>query len=273
MSAEAVRGSALLLTPEGLRHVRRVLRLKEGDLLRATDGSGWEYLVRLEGSGGAVDGRILERSRPSRESPFGVLLIQALPKRGLMELIIQKAVELGVREIQPVVTSRTVAAPGRERHEPKGQRWQRIAEAAVAQSGRVLAPRLHGVSTWEEVLSRGVSADLRLLLGEGAGQGLEEVLDRRPAPAAAAVAVGPEGGWDEREVELARKAGFEVAGLGPRVLRAETAGLAALAVLQFLYGDMGGPAGNDPRRSVVHCRRRPGGAGSPTAEGEGDRNR
>ncbi len=247
--ADQIEGDLLRLSPEGLRHVRTVLRLREGDLLRATDGEGRELLARLESGPKGMQGRIVERRRPLRESPLALRLVQALPKKGLMEQVLQKAVELGVREIQPVVTGRTIAVVKAGRGGSKMRRWEKIIEAAVAQSGRTVLPRLHEVLGWEQYLGRRSGSDLKILMKEREGRSLGDVVRARPAAARVELAVGPEGGWEAREVDAAERAGFEVAGLGPRILRTETAGAAALSVLQFLYGDFGGA--RDRRASPV----------------------
>jgi len=243
--AGQIEGDLVHLSPEVLRHLRRVLRLQAGDLLRATDGAGRELLVRLEAVEEQLQGRIVERSHPATESPLAATLVQALPKKDLMEQVLQKAVELGVSAIQPVVTGRTVAVMRAGRGGARRQRWQRIIEAAVAQSGRTTLPRLGEVMTWEQFLARVPGGGLKILLREREGRHLGEIVSSRPGAARIVLAVGPEGGWEEREVRAALGAGFEVAGLGPRILRTETAGVAALALLQFLCGDLG--AGGEAR--------------------------
>jgi 16S rRNA U1498 N3-methylase RsmE len=143
----------------------------------------------------------------------------------------------------PLVTARTVAAKRGRPQKGRQERWQRIVEGAVAQSSRAGRPLLCETQTWEKCLESTVDVERKLLLREGEERGLKESLREIPAFSSVLVAVGPEGGWQSREVEEAVRAGFLSVGMGPRTLRTETAGLAALSVLQFLYGDLGGPAG------------------------------
>jgi len=235
-----VEGELVRFGDEDLRHIRSVLRLRVGDSLLATDGTGAEYHVRIASGPCGLQGRIESRSTPGRESPLRITLVQAIPKKELMDLVVQKAVELGVSEIRPVLTARTVVQLEGSRKKAKHERWERIVAAALAQSGRTRMPLLRGVQSWEEFLLEPVDSDMKLILCEGKSRLLHEVLGSSKEPASAVLAVGPEGGWEAGEIASAAKGGFETVGLGPRTLRTETAGLAALSVLQFRYGDLGG---------------------------------
>ncbi len=235
-----VEGGRVAFCDEDLRHIRKVLRLKKGSLLLATDGRAREYLVRIAADSGGPYGEVVEETRPLRESPLETALVQALPKGDLMTHVVQKAVELGVTEIIPVTTSRTVAlAKGGGGIQGKGKRWQRVLESAVAQSGRTSAPLLHPIRSWRDFLADPKAGALKILLLEGEPKGLKELVEDGSIPSSIVLAVGPEGGWAREEVELAAAAGYLAAGLGPRTLRTETAGPAALGIIQFLYGDLG----------------------------------
>lgn len=235
-----VEGGRVIFSDEDLRHIRKVLRLKKGDLLLATDGSAREYLLKIAADGGGPFGEVVEEARPPRESPLEITLVQALPKGDLMTQVVQKAVELGVTAIVPVTTSRTVAsAKGEGGARGKGKRWQRVLESAVAQSGRTSAPLLHPLRPWGDFLADPIAGALKILLLEGEPKGLKELVGSGRPPSSVVLAVGPEGGWAREEVELAAKLGYLAAGLGPRTLRTETAGPAALGIIQFLYGDLG----------------------------------
>jgi 16S rRNA (uracil1498-N3)-methyltransferase len=239
VAPEQVEKGTLRLTKDDLHRVTTVLRLRGGDLFRATDGRGAEYLLRLTAGKEGPRAEILEAGRPGRESPLGITLVQAVPKGDLMTQIVQKAVELGVTAIVPVVTARTVADPGGERLSGKGRRWRRVMEGAVAQSGRTRMPLLQEVQTWEDFVGKGPVGDGKIVLLEGENRGLGEVVGAMAPPSTLVLAVGPEGGWEQGEIDLATRAGFLTAGLGPRTLRTETAGPCALSVLQFLFGDLG----------------------------------
>jgi 16S rRNA (uracil1498-N3)-methyltransferase len=228
----------LLLEGERLRRVRTVLRLGPGDEFSVTDGAGGEYLVRVEHLG-RQRGRacVIERTEPLRESALDLVLAQALPRGDRFSLVLEKAAELGVRCIRPLVSRRTVAAG--VRGAAAAGRWQRIIESAVAQSGRIRLPVLSPVQTFEEMIADPSQPELRILFWEHATSGLHEVIDGRAAPRSVLVAIGPEGGWSEQEALLAQRAGFAVVRFGPRILRTDTAGIAALAVLQSRWGDLG----------------------------------
>jgi 16S rRNA (uracil1498-N3)-methyltransferase len=235
---ESMRGDRIELDGERLRHARTVLRLRPGDELAVTDGAGSEFRVAIERFGReAGSAVVLERVSPQRESPLTVVLAQAVPRGDRFALVLEKAVELGVSGICPVISGRTVPSGAGE-----GQamaRWRRIVEGALAQSGRTRLPELHAPVAWPQLVADPKLPALRLLLWEKAQSGLRALLERQPAPSAALVAAGPEGGWSPAEVDLALQAGFHAVRLGPRILRSETAGVAALAVLQHRWGDLG----------------------------------
>jgi len=232
-------GGELLLDGERLRHVRTVLRLGPGDELLVTDGAGRECRVAIKRLGReSGSAAVLGCDAPLRESPLQTVLAQAVPKGDRFALVLEKAVELGVTGIVPVFSGRTISAGATGG--AVAARWQRIAEAALAQCGRTRMPVLHPPRTWEELIADAGLPALRILLWEHAQTGLREILERRhAAPPGVVVAVGPEGGWSAGEAALAQRSGFLPARLGPRTLRTETAGIAALALLQHRWGDLG----------------------------------
>lgn len=235
---EAFREGELILAGERLRHVRTVLRLRPGDELEVTDGAGAEYRAVIVGLGPA-GGRatIRERAEPRRESPLRTVLAQAVPKGDRFALVLEKAVELGVSAVIPVLSGRTVPTGAGGGH--AAARWRRILEAALAQSRRTRLPELHAPLSWAQLVAAPGLPALRLLLWEQARRGLREIIElHAAAPVEVLVAVGPEGGWSPAETELALAGGFLAARLGPRILRSETAGVAALAVLQERWGDL-----------------------------------
>ena len=240
---ELIKEGEVRFTEELLHHLRRVLRIRSGSHFLVTDGKGSEYVVKFTAATKKPRGEIL-KSRPSTsESPLRSILVQSVPKGNLMGQVLRKSVELGVGEIWPIVTARTVAVMKSRSQKGRQERWQRIVEGAVAQSVRAGRPLLHETQTWEKCLAHTVDVELKLLLREGEGMGLKEVLREIPSLSSVLVAVGPEGGWRSEEVAEAVRAGFLAVGMGPRTLRTETAGPAALSVLQYLYGDLGDPGG------------------------------
>ena len=237
-AADVVEGQARLQGAE-FRHLHRALRLGAGDAVTLFDDAGREHrgvIVSVSPRIAVVD--VTETSVPARESALAITLYQGVPKGRKMELVVEKATELGVRAIVPFVASfgtvRQPAAAG------KRDRWERIALAAAKQSGRTAVPEVMAVEDFAGALRRGATADLRLLFWEGtAGGAPSPPPTRATPPRTAAVVVGPEGGFSRAEVEAASDAGFDIAGLGPRVLRTETAALVAIALVQARWGDLG----------------------------------
>lgn len=223
-----------------VRHISRVLRLGPGDEILLLDGCGRAARARIESvHKDVVTCSILEYTAVSGEPPLRVILLQALPKGDKLEQIIQKAVELGVSEVWPVQTGRCVVQLAGEKAAARQSRWQRVACEAAKQCRRPVVPRVKLPLLWEEALTALPAGRLLLLpWEEETGAGLKNVLAGAP-PATVVVAVGPEGGWEPREVELARTYGARTVSLGPRILRTETAGPAVLAALMFYWGDLG----------------------------------
>ena len=228
---------------EETRHLARVLRLAPGDVVQVVDGQGTEFMVRLElVEARSATGTILARSSSHTESPLAVTLAQGVPKGDKMEWVVRTVTELGVARIVPLLTERTIVRlePGRWRD--RVRRWQRVAKEASKQCGRAVIPTVETPCSIQEFAQVEWSADLALCLWEGAQRGLSEVLENTPARVASAVlVVGPEGGLARREVEALETRGFEIAGLGPRILRTETAGPVAVSLLQARFGNLGGP--------------------------------
>ena len=222
------------LDPDNIHRLRHVLRLGPGAQVLLFDGSGQEYLAEVtESRPTRVEVKILSRQKPEVESPLRVTLAQALLKGNAFDRVLTDATELGVQAIVPILSIRTVAQTRPAEAEAKVRRWEKILEAAAAQSGRVMVPRIDYPTLLAELLKRDW-AGLKLILWEGApsNAGLPEAKTREVV-----LLVGPEGGFEEGEVESARSAGFQLWSLGPRLLRADTAGPAALAILQHRFGD------------------------------------
>lgn len=224
-----------LTLPAGpAHHAVRVLRLRVGDAVVLFDGHGGEVpaqLVTITRDQVEVDTG--ERVPIERESPLALTLVQALPTGDKMDLVIQKAVELGVSRIVPVQTRRCVMRLDGARAEKRVRHWQDVAVSACEQCGRNRIPRVDAIAPLDRVLATPSNAELRLLLSPADGQALPDF-----APAAAVtLLVGPEGGLAADEAALARTAGYRALRLGPRVLRTETAGLAVLAAINACWGD------------------------------------
>ena len=230
-------GAEIVLPPEAVRHLRRVLRMPGGAALRLFNGAGGEFeaVLALEGRRGAR-ARVGAHREVATEAALEIGLAQGLPRGGRMDYTIQKAVELGVSWIQPLTTERGAVQLDPERARRRRRHWQGIVAGACAQCGRALLPPVHDPLPLCEWLERLPGRTDGIVATPGAASGLAAV----PRPRAAlAILIGPEGGLAPREAAAARKHGFRAVSFGPRTLRAETAALAALSAAQVLWGDLG----------------------------------
>lgn len=226
----------ILITAEPLHHLNKVLRLKVDDQAILLDGTGACCRARIS----AID-RDLARAVPldrwqEQESALPICLQQALPKGDKLDLVLQKGTELGITCFQPVTCQRSVTQADPQRVQKRQQRWTRIISEAARQSRRSVLPELAAVLPLAEAI-QSTPNHLRLVLWEQGATPLQETLPAQ-RPAGVTLLVGPEGGFAPEEVDLVRQAGFLPVHLGPRILRTETAGLAAASILQYLYGDL-----------------------------------
>jgi 16S rRNA (uracil1498-N3)-methyltransferase len=221
------------------RHLARVLRLRPGDTVIATDGAGRDYTVRLESVGETATGTVIAEAAGVAASPLAVTLIQGVPKGDKMEAIVRAATELGVARVRPALCERTIVRLEASRWRERARRWQRVAREAAKQCGRAVIPEVEPPRPLAEWLALGEPADLALCLWESGGTPLAAVLAAVVAPRSVLLVIGPEGGLAAAEVEAARAHGLTVASLGPRILRTETAGPALVAIVQSRFGDLG----------------------------------
>lgn len=219
-----------------VNHISNVLRMKQGEELWISDGGKKEYRCTIEEfSPDEVLLHIIYSQEPDYELQSRIYLFQGLPKADKMELIIQKAVELGAYEVIPVETKRCVVKLDGKKAAKKVERWKQIAESAAKQSKRMLIPNVHEVLTFKEALKYAESMDVRLIpyeLAKGMQETKEILADIQPGQSIG-IFIGPEGGFEEKEVETAISEGAKPITLGKRILRTETAGLAILSVLMF----------------------------------------
>ena len=224
------------ITGADVNHISNVLRMKQGEEVWISDGGKKEYRCAIEAfSQEEVLVHIIYAQEPDYELPSRIYLFQGLPKADKMELIIQKAVELGAYEVIPVETKRCVVKLDGKKAAKKVDRWQQIAESAAKQSKRMLIPNVHQIMTFKEALSYAQSMDIRLIpyeLAKGM-QETKEILTAIEPGQSIGIFIGPEGGFEEKEVEAAIEEGAKPITLGRRILRTETAGLAILSVLMF----------------------------------------
>jgi 16S rRNA (uracil1498-N3)-methyltransferase len=231
-------GSDVTLGESASRHLLKVLRLGPGAELRVFDGRGREHAARL--TGGSVKAaavEVHEACEPASESPLSIRLLQGVGRGERMDLVIQKATELGVAAIVPVLSARSVVRLSGERAARRRDHWRSVAIGACEQCGRATLPAILDPCGLGEALA-GLPADGPRLLPDPAA---EAGLAGLPAPGPAlTLLIGPEGGLDDGEVRAAGDAGFQPVRLGPRVLRTETAAIAAVALVQSLWGDLAG---------------------------------
>jgi 16S rRNA (uracil1498-N3)-methyltransferase len=233
---EAAPGARVSLPEHSAHHARDVLRLRPGAAVRVFDGQGSEFEARLDVvTRREVHARVLAQAEPRPESPLRLVLAVATLKGDRMETVIQKATELGVSEIWPVVTARTDAVARPALGGSRQERWDKVASGAAEQCGRSVVPGVAPTVTLDHLLARAFDGT-RVLFMETPGL---PPLGSLPRSAAALALIGPAGGWEEWEAARVRDAGFSAVSLGPRLLRAETAAIAAVAALQLLWGDLG----------------------------------
>lgn len=233
---EQISEAKAVILGDDVNHIKNVLRMKSGEKVMLSDGQGKDYYCIIEDiQAEKIEVTIEEIHLVKTELPVRMILFQALPKADKMELIIQKAVELGVCEVVPVRTKRCVVKLDDAKAAKKVKRWQGIAEAASKQSGRGIVPNVHDVMSWTEAMEYARTLEKIMIpyeLYDGMSESLETV--RRAAKSESiGIFIGPEGGFERTEVEAAMEAGAIPISLGRRILRTETAGLAILSVLMF----------------------------------------
>jgi len=217
-------------------HVIRVLRLRLGDPITVFDGSGNDYAGEIVGTARrGVEVRVGAGRPVDMESPLRLVLLQGLCRGPRMDIVVQKATELGVSEIRPVLGERAVVRLAEERTAGRTEHWQRVAVSACEQCGRSRIPPVHAPAPLVEALAALEPGTHGLMLDPRAESGLPTA----PLAPGLALLIGPEGGLTEAERELALSHSFAPVRLGPRILRTETAPLSALSILQFVSGDMG----------------------------------
>jgi 16S rRNA (uracil1498-N3)-methyltransferase len=229
-------GNEIALPPAGAYHIARVLRMREGAPLAVFNGEGLEFqaeIVRVDD--GSVYVRVGAQVPVTTESPLRITLIQGVSRSERMDWTLQKATELGVVAIAPVLTSRSVVRLEEKQAAKKQQHWLGIVSAACEQCGRARIPQVQQPSTLRTYLANVRKEGLRLVLSPSAPGSLAGLTT---LPNKVELLIGPEGGLDDEELTNAQKSGFMPVRLGPRVLRTETAGVVALTVLQALWGDL-----------------------------------
>ena len=240
ISRSAVKGRTAILSSDDARHLVQVLRLGVGDPVRLFDGAGMEYDGRVAS---IVSGQVavdIDSSWPcAAESPLELVLLQAFLKEKKMDRLVRQATELGVARFVPVLARRSVARPDSSRLAARMARWEKIAIEALKQCRRGRIPVIGPVLEWDPALALAAACDLKIVFWEQGAKPIGEILAAAVRPVnAIALLLGPEGGFGDDEIAAAHSAGFATASLGPRILRAETATVAACAVVQHRLGDL-----------------------------------
>ncbi|MBA7673555.1 Ribosomal RNA small subunit methyltransferase E [subsurface metagenome] len=224
----------VIIKGKEVRHIARVLRLREGERIEIFDGKGREYLVLLKKvAREKVEGDIIKELKVNREPRVQVTLAQSLPKIDKMDWVVRKCVELGVSRIIPLLSERTIVKLEERKASERCRRWQRIAEQSCRQCGRSKVIPVERIRSFKEILEEENGVDLALIPWERGKIKIKNALKEKRKPRKILVLIGPEGGFSEEEVRGAEAKGIIPVTLGPRILRTETAGLATLAIILY----------------------------------------
>ncbi|MEN6413315.1 MAG: 16S rRNA (uracil(1498)-N(3))-methyltransferase [Veillonellales bacterium] len=229
------------ITGADVRHIRTVLRLQAGDIIIVTDPDGQTGAAKItQLLADRVTLALQELLPEDKEAPIRVFLAQGLPKNDKMDYIVQKTVELGIAGIYPLLADHSVVQYSESKGQARVERWRKIAAEAAKQCGRSMVPAVNPIQRLPEILNHHAADSTVIMLYEGeCPLGLKEVLVRRPDEKYVLL-VGPEGGFSRAEVMSAREHDVQIASMGPRILRTETAAVAAVAAVMYEQGDLGG---------------------------------
>lgn len=236
VTPECVIDENIIINGSDVNHIKNVLRMKQGEELLISDGLGKDYLCKINSiDSDQVVAGIIDGEYGGSELPTCFYLFQGLPKSDKMELIIQKAVELGCYQIIPVQTKRSIVKLDKKKEEAKIKRWNAISESAAKQSRRSIVPEVTSVMSYKEALEYAKDFDVNLIPYENF-KGMKETIktiEEIKSGQKVGIFIGPEGGFEENEVDLAVESGVKRISLGKRILRTETAGMTILSVLMF----------------------------------------
>ncbi|MBC2717751.1 MAG: 16S rRNA (uracil(1498)-N(3))-methyltransferase [Desulfobacteraceae bacterium] len=221
-------------------HIAKVFRLKPEDHILLIDGSGMEYEAEIiELSKNQVNVSIIKKFSSDTESPVQIMVGQGYLKDKKMDMLIRHLTEIGIAKWMPVISEYSVPQPDSKRIDSRTQRWEIIAKEAVKQCRRTRVPEIVPPVPFQEAVKESISIDLKIIFYENETVSLAKtIIPLNQKPVRIFVLLGPEGGFSNKEVELAKSNGFIIASLGPRILRAETASISACTLIQHLFGDM-----------------------------------
>lgn len=235
----------IIICDEDTKHISRVLRMVKGDFLEVCDGEKNEYIAEIINMGkNEILLKIREQGQANTEPEIDAILYQSIPKSSKMDLIIQKSTELGVGQIVPVITERTIVQFKNQKDvEKKTDRWQKVAEEAAKQSKRGIIPHIHRPINYGESLKHGITNDYNIIAYEKEKDtGIKNIIESIKTYKGKKIGiwVGPEGGFTIGEIDSAMAKNLKSFSLGPRILRTETAGFTILSILMYELGDLGG---------------------------------
>jgi 16S rRNA (uracil1498-N3)-methyltransferase len=241
VEGEPLKPGERLVTGKRAYHLTRVLRLGVGEPVVLFDGSGREFPAEIMEVGRQrVQFKVSSGKRIDRESPLNLMLALGLSRASVMDLIVQKVTELGVREIAPVQTERAQGWSAGMKDLARIKRWERIAQEAARQSGRNVVPRIWPPTDYPSLLKQTENKEIKLFCWEEeTKENLRQALEGKGKAHQACVLVGPEGGFSEKEAKEAASAGFQSVSLGRRILRTETAAIVVIGLIQYEFGDLG----------------------------------
>ncbi|MTI84759.1 MAG: 16S rRNA (uracil(1498)-N(3))-methyltransferase [Firmicutes bacterium] len=255
VSPEQVKSGHITISGPDVRHISKVLRMGTGDIITVLDGDGKAYEARIESvTKGKVNCEVLEQGQAGGEPPIRVTLVQGISKGEKMDLVMQKGTELGATAIIPVICQRSVVKLSSTKATERRDRWQRIAVEAAKQCRRSVVPRVVTPTTWWEALDDVPAEAMGVMPYEGeTEQKMRNIFNKKDVPSEIFIFIGPEGGIHPEEFEQAQRKGVIPVTLGPRILRTETAGLAALALVLYEWGDLGGALNEKKDRSLHYA--------------------
>ena len=231
-----INGNTAFIEGDDAKHIQKSLRMKIGEQIELCDQNGFDYIGNISQISDCVEVSIVSKQENESEPDCEVTLFQALPKGDKFELIVQKAVELGVHKIVPMLTDRCVSRPDQKSFAKKLERYNKIALEAAKQSGRGVIPVVEDMVSFDKAIEMASSCQTALFFYEKGGKSLSENL--KSDVKSVAIFIGSEGGFEEAEVEKAEKNGILTTSLGKRILRCETAPLCALSAIMYITGNL-----------------------------------
>jgi len=237
-----IAGPTIIITGSDAAHIKKVLRMEPGDRIGLFDGRGFEYEARIENLfSGSVEVSITKRFLSASESPVQITVAQALLKDKKMDILARQLTEIGITKLIPFIAVRSVPRPDKKKLSARRKRWEKIAIEALKQCGRGHVTEIGETITFNDVINVDDECDLKIVFWENESKPVSDVVQQVNDGKCKKIlsVLGPERGFTEREIEDARACGFATASLGPRILRSETAAIAACTILQYLFGDMG----------------------------------